>query len=132
MPLFSDEEPFHFPCRDQGKEQYRRVWRQTRHPNFTDFPVLVNDIAVLRLWRPLDLGPDSAAKPVHLAEETAAGGSHLVVSGWGDTGVSKRPFRSNFSLMVLFLYHSERWSLFLFEDTVPELMSNRESSCNIP
>ncbi|XP_068779472.1 trypsin-like [Struthio camelus] len=64
----------------EGTEQDRRVVRAIRHPAF-DASTLDNDLALLQLDRPVQLGP--TVQPLALPRTCAPSGTTCLVSGWG-------------------------------------------------
>ncbi|XP_039245331.1 kallikrein-14-like [Pipra filicauda] len=66
--------------RREGSEQERRVVQGVPHPDF-DPSSLDNDLALLRLERPVRLGPAVATEP--LPRSCAPPGTPCLLSGWG-------------------------------------------------
>ncbi|XP_051626127.1 kallikrein-14-like [Manacus candei] len=66
--------------REEGSEQERRVIQGISHPEF-DPSTLDNDLALLRLDRPVRLGPAVATMP--LPRSCAPPGTPCLLSGWG-------------------------------------------------
>ncbi|NXT72861.1 KLK15 protein, partial [Chaetops frenatus] len=66
--------------RREGTEQERRVTLTLPHPGF-DPTTLDNDLALLKLDRPVALGP--GVRPLALPRDCARPGAFCLLSGWG-------------------------------------------------